>query len=458
MRRRLPPFELEIDALGPKGVGTGIGPGGRPVEVKPAAPGCRLAVVPAGRRKGVIQARRAALIRPAVDGRQPPCNVFGTCGGCQLQELGIEAQRAAKLDLALRLVQPPEGLGGRPVRGPREYGYRNKVELSFGVRRYLSEEAHAAGEPVDGRWLGFHAPGRFDRVVDVQYCWLARPGMNAMLQVARVHALRPDAPPPYDNRSHEGFWRHLVLREGERTGERMAVIHTTSMHGEAHVAPLAEALRASGVECVQWVVNDGVADVARGELRRTWGADAIHERLGNRLLRLSADSFLQSTTEGAEMLYDAVGEALAGVPATTLLDLYSGIGSIGLYLADRFDRIVGVEEVEAAVRDARENARRNGVEAEFRHARVEDALEVLHGGDVAIVVDPPRAGLHPRVAERLAATDAACLVYVACNPASLGRDAVLLRPGWQMTDLWVVDLFPQTGHVEVVARFEPVRS
>src|SRR5690606_904379 len=135
------------------------------------------------------------------------------------------------------------------------------------------------------------------RVVDVQYCWLARPGTNAMLQVARAHALRPGAPPPYDNRAHRGFWRHLVLREGERTGERMAVVHTTSEHGEAAVAPLAEALRASGVDCVQWVVNDGVADVARGELRRTWGAEAIHERLGRTVLRLSAESFLQSTTE-----------------------------------------------------------------------------------------------------------------------------------------------------------------
>lgn len=456
MRRRLPPFEVEIEALGPKGVGVGTGPGGRTVEVKPAAPGSRLAVVPSGRRKGVVQARRVAMVRPPVDHERPPCDVFGTCGGCQLQELGVEAQRAAKLDLALRLVRPPDDAGVHPVRGPRAYGYRNKVELSFGVRRYLTEEAHAAGEPVEGRWLGFHAPGRFDRAVDVRYCWLARPGMNAMMQVVRAHALRPDAPPPYDNRAHTGFWRHLVLREGERTGERMAVIHTTSERGEPAVAPVAEALRAAGVDCVQWVVNDGVADVARGELRRTWGAEAIHERLGDRLLRLSADSFLQSTTEGAELLYDAVRDALAGSPARTLLDLYSGIGSIGLYLADRFERVVGVEEVEAAVLDARANAARNSVEATFHHAKVEEALEVLQGGDVAIVVDPPRAGLHPRVAERLATTEAACLVYVACNPAALGRDAELLRPGWRMTELWTIDLFPQTGHVEVVARFDPV--
>lgn len=456
MRRRLPPFEVEIERLGPKGVGVGMAPDGREVVVRPAPPGGRVAVVPTSSKRGVWSARRTALIRPPADGARPPCDVFGTCGGCQLQELALDAQRAAKLAWALREVDPPEDVRVHPVRGaPDGYGYRNKVELSFGPRRYLDPERHAAGEPIDGRFLGFHAPGRFDRVVDVTRCWLASPGMDAALQVARAHTLGPDVRPPYDNRTHTGFWRHLLLREGRRTGQRLAVMYTTSEGEETDVAPVAEALRAAGVDGVQWAVNDGVADVARGEVRRTWGRDTIEERLGQVRLRLSAHSFLQTSTEGAEVLYDTVGEALVGGGRRTLIDLYCGIGAIGLYLADRFERIEGIEEVADAVRDARVNAARNSVDATFREARVEDALQTWSGEEVAIVVDPPRAGLHPKVARALAETRAAALVYVACHPGSLGRDRRILDVGWRMTDLWTVDLFPQTGHVEVVARFVP---
>jgi 23S rRNA (uracil1939-C5)-methyltransferase len=204
---------------------------------------------------------------------------------------------------------------------------------------------------------------------------------------------------------------------------------------------------------VQWRVNAGVADVARGEVIEARGADAIEERLGDVTFRLSPTAFFQTSTAGAKVLYDAVGEALGR--GGTLLDLYCGTGAIGLYLASRFDRVVGVEENAESVEDARANAVRNGIPATFRAARVEDALDEIRGGDgVRIVVDPPRAGLHPKVAKKLADTAADALVYVACNPASLGRDAlVLAEGGWRMRELWTVDLFPQTGHVEVVARF-----
>jgi 23S rRNA (uracil-5-)-methyltransferase RumA len=200
-----------------------------------------------------------------------------------------------------------------------------------------------------------------------------------------------------------------------------------------------------------------VADVARGTVERVWGRDFVEERLGDATFLLSATSFFQTSAEGARVLYDAVGEALS--PARgVLLDLYCGTGAIGLYLARRFQRVVGVEEVEAAVRDAEKNAQRNGIaSASFRLARVEDIVDNLHAEgltEAAIVVDPPRAGLHPRVTAALAAARAEVLVYVACNPASLGRDArLLVQAGWQLTDLTPVDLFPQTGHVEVIGRF-----
>lgn len=459
-KRRLPPFECEIVDLAPRGLGRGRAPDGRPVHVRGAPPGARVAVVPQGLKKGTWSARRTAMIRPSAAFATPECPQFGLCGGCTLQELSLERQRAHKHALAVRLVA--DGLGEHwaeptvhPVRGaPDGYGYRNKVELSFGARRWLSEADQQAGLPHEGRFLGFHAPGRFDRVVDAPTCALVSAAMNAVLGVVRAHTLHEGAPLPYDPHTHEGAWRHLMLREAAEG--IIAVLYTTSRADRAQVAPLAEALQELVVG-VQWRINDAVADVAQGEIAETWGRVVIEERVGPLALSVSPDAFLQTNTAGCVVLYDTIAELLGH--GGTLLDLYCGAGSIGLYVADRFDRIVGIEERASAVRDAEANAAHNGVTATFRAARVEQVLaevdqELGRDGAVHVVVDPPRAGLHPKVAQALAAARVDSLVYVACNPASLGRDgAVLAAGGFRLTDLVTVDLFPQTGHIEAVSRW-----
>lgn len=463
-RRHLEPFECEILTLGPKGTGVGIAPDGRPIHVRGAPPGGRVAVAPAGLRKGIWRGRRRALIRPPAEGTAPPCPQFGSCGGCTLQELSLQAQRRHKQAAALRAVA--DGLGSldgvqiHGVRGDVEgYRYRNKVELSFGVRRWLPEAAHGEGLSIEGRFLGFHAPGRFDRVVDAPGCLLISEAMERILATVRAVALSPEAPPPHDVRTHQGFWRHLLLREA--ADGCLAVAYTTSgtPQAAAWMARLAEALEPLVVG-LEWRINDEVADVARGKPIQAWGRPWLEERLGPIVVRVSPSSFLQTNTRGCVILYDTIAEALGSAPGTpeasgTLLDLYCGAGSIGLYLADRFEQIVGLEERAEAVADAEANAAHNGVTARFEAVRVEDALAILQpGADVHVVVDPPRAGLHPRVARALAGIEVGSLVYVACNPASLGRDAAILRAGgWRLTDLWTVDLFPQTGHIELVGRF-----
>lgn len=467
---------MEIDRLGRGGTGIGVAPDGAPVTVRGAPPGSRVAVVPIGRRHGVWQARRTALVRPPARRATPPCPAFGTCGGCALQELPLDAQRRAKE--AYALAEIAEGFGTdaellrarvevRPTTGaPAAYAYRNKIELSFGVRRWLTDAAMAEGVPMAGRFLGFHAPGRFDRVVDLERCDLAGDAMNAVIAVVRAHALAEDAPEPWDPHRHEGFWRHVLLRESAAAGAIAVVLYTAARDdGYDAVDRLAEALIAAplpgGVRVagVAHAINHGVADVARGEVRRSWGGLVLDERLGDVVYELSPTSFFQTSTAGARVLYDTVA-ALLGDGRGLLVDLYCGVGAIGLYLASRFDRVLGIEENAEAVADARRNAAKNGITtAEFHAGRVEDELARLPAGGrgVSIVVDPPRAGLHPRVADALAVSRADTLVYVACNPASLGRDgAILERGGWRLVSLAVVDLFPQTGHVEVVGRFERV--
>lgn len=458
-RKPLPPFELEIETLADKGVGVGTGPGGKLVRVRGAPPGARLLVAVSSRSRKGLEARRLAMIRPPARSAEPRCAVFGLCGGCTLQDLALDAQREAKAAWAI------DAIGGAPLvhptRGTRGgYGYRNKVELSFGVRRYLDEVSHKAGLPLDGRFLGFHAPGRFDRIVDAERCELVSERANALLATARRVALADDAPPPWDPHAHQGFWRHLILREGFATGELLVAILTTSQADPVWVERLADALMATPLPDgrlvgVVWAVHDGVADVAKGEVRRTFGQGTLTDRLGGRAFRVSPWSFFQTSTEGAEVLYATVGEALGR--GGTLLDLYCGTGTVGLVLADGFDRVVGVEEVAEAVEDARANAAALGVAATYVVGRMEDALHVLADtpGPRRIVVDPPRVGLHPDAAAALATAHADVLVYVACHPPSLGRDrAVLEAAGWRLVAAWTVDLFPQTGHLEVVARFE----
>jgi 23S rRNA (uracil1939-C5)-methyltransferase len=451
----IPPFELEVEHLDDRGHGLGVGPRGRTVRVRGAPPGARLLVGILGRTKKGFDARRIATIRPPPDAVAPRCAVFGLCGGCTLQELPLARQRALKVEAALR------SLGGAPVvhplRGvPEGFGHRNKIELSFGTRRYVSEEDRRAGAPLEGRFLGFHAPGRFDRVVDAERCELVPEAMNHALRVVRSRVLREDSPPTWNARIHEGFWRHLVLRSSEDTGEVLAVL-VTAPGDRAPVADLAEALRAhpeARVTGVAWAVNPGVADVARGEIVETWGAEALVDRIDGRPFRVGPWSFFQTTTTGAALLYRTVGEALGR--GGTLLDLYCGTGTVGLVLADGFDRVVGVEENPHAVADARANAAALGVDATYVAGRTEDALHVLDTtpSPRRIVVDPPRVGLHPAAARALAGAHADVLVYVACHPASLGRDrAALEAGGWRLEAVWPLDLFPQTAHLEVVARF-----
>ncbi len=452
-RRYIPPFDLRIVRLEPKGLGAGEHEG-HAVVVRGAPPGSVVHVRPFRRKKGVVHARRVALVEPPPDAAQPRCADFGVCGGCVLQELSLDAQRTAKHDLVTRNVGPLEDVVVHaPIGLPGGFGYRNRVELTYGNRRFLSSEEMSAGVSNLGRFLGFHAPERFDRIVDVGRCELVSEGLNAVITAARAQLL-VSAFEPWDTREHTGFWRHLMLREGQ-DGDRLVVVFTAPPEDESLARSELDALAASlpGVGGVIWYVNDRVADAAVGEQRAILrGRPWLEERLGELHFRLAPKAFFQTNTPGAELLYDTVAEA-AG-QGGRLLDLYCGSGSIGLWLAGSFGEIVGVELHGPAVVDARVNAERNGVSnTRFVQGEVERVALDL-GGDV-VVVDPPRVGLHPKAARWLADLPAQRLVYVACHPPSLGRDrAILEAGGWSLRELWTVDMFPQTGHVEVVARFE----
>jgi len=436
-----------LDEGGPAGVDEG----GQPWVVRGAPLGATVRLRTGRKNKGQL----LAVVEPAADAVAPVCPVFGLCGGCQLQASPLSRQRLAKAELLGKLVGAgPEvaqhGVGG----GASGYHYRNKLELSWSTRAFSAEPRPAGVEEVRGAYLGFHPPGWFAKVVPVSGCPLGTPAMNAL--IGRVAALQ--LAPAWDNHRHEGHFRHLVVRDAGtvEAPQVLATVVTTSAASPEAMEALAQALEGSpGLIGLLWVVNDGVADVASGELRAVLrGRDHLFFQLGPARLQIPHDGFFQVNTEGAALLIGIIEQAL-GEGGGALLDLYCGVGAIGLSLSHRYDRIVGIELFEPSILVARANAAAMGVESEWHAGPVEKVLPTLAiEGRRSIVVDPPRAGLHPDAARYLATAPGDVLVYVACNPASLGRDRLLLEAGgWRLTDLWGVDLFPQTPRIEAVARF-----
>jgi 23S rRNA (uracil1939-C5)-methyltransferase len=456
---------------------SGLDAAGRRWSIRGAPPGAVIDALPG--KKGT--ARRLGLVQPAPGHVAPRCPVFGLCGGCQLQELPVAAQLDAKRDLLLRQVQlgPEDGVRIFPVVPSTDdgYGYRNKLELSFSSRPYFPEDprdappdaddGEAAGAaadagPVDPRGaptvLGFHPPGWWSKVIPVSACPLGVPAMQPV--IARVAAM--DLRPAWDPFAHTGVWRHLVLRDAGRPGApRLTVSLVTSSAADPDEVGRvgAELARLPAVEAVLHVVTDRPAEVAQGELRAVlFGDPTLEFALAGARLRLPHDAFFQVNTPGAERLVEEVAAALGLGPGRSdevLYDLYCGVGTFGLALGSRVARVVGVELHEGAVACARENAALNGVEGEWHAGRVEEVLPRLGGPPPRrLVVDPPRAGLHPAAAAFLAALPAERLVYVACGPEALGRDRRTLEAGgWRLQELRAVDLFPQTHHMEAVALF-----
>jgi 23S rRNA (uracil1939-C5)-methyltransferase len=396
--------------------------------------------------RGVID----AIVTPAAGRVAAPCPYFGRCGGCRLQHLAYPAQLAFKEKQVRDCLERLGGLAAdvevRPIlAAPEPYGYRNKMEFTV---------AGAAGAPV----LGLHETGRYDRVLDVERCLLQSETMNALLGAAREE-LAARGVSVYDPAREQGLMRFVTLREGRHTGQAMVNLVGASPDVEA-LGPVADAVaaRVPATTSVVLNVNAKKASVAVGtEEHLLRGREHITERLGDVLFDVSANSFFQTNTLQAERLFAVVAGACELTGAETVLDLYSGTGAISLLLARRCRAVYGIELATAAVDDATRNARRNGIEnCSFLAGEVRYVLpELLRQGVRAdvVVADPPRAGFHPKALAALVALAPARVVYVSCNPSTLARDlADLVRGGYQVEWVQPVDMFPQTPHIEAVAR------
>ncbi len=420
------------------------------------------------------------------------CNHFGICGGCRsepgsqpvpyTEELREKEQRVRQLLSAYEV-----GEWRSIVPSPEEWYYRNKMEYAFAVWD-------------DHLVLGLREGGRFDRIIDLETCHLMSADSFEVLTRVRRWAHEKGLQ-GYHRRRHEGDLRYLVLREGKNTGERMAVLLA---HHEIDVAPLQHEIRDLVTTC--WVgITDAKSDVARAEdMRLLWGPGTITEKLNTTTYQISPYSFFQTNTRGTEKLYTLLTEWASPHPVATattlslkgegralpspfrekvtdatktlasakdsvaegrmregaLVDLYCGSGGITLALADSFDRVVGIDTNRDAIEDAKHNAERNGIaNAEFVCEDAIEFLKKLPGSKLsvqisAMVVDPPRIGLHPKTLQALLELNPPRLAYVSCNPESLARDLQNLVPFYRIRSAQAVDLFPHTAHVETLCLME----
>jgi 23S rRNA (uracil1939-C5)-methyltransferase len=446
--RRGDVLSLTIDDLAFGGEGVGR-LDGYVMFVRGGIPGDRLRVRVTETRARYGRGTIEAVESPSPRRVEPPCPYFGRCGGCRLQHVAYEAQLAFKEKQVRDCLERLGAAGAfelRPILpAPEIYGYRNKMEFTV------------AGDPGSVT-VGLHEADRYDVVLDIERCLLQSDTMNALLDEVRAQA-RARRLSAYDQDSGHGLLRFVTVREGRHTGDAMVNLVAAAPDVET-LGPVAEALeaRVPATASVVLNVNAKKAAVAVGtEEHVLLGRDHITETLSGVRFQVSANSFFQTNTVQAERLFALVAEASELTGRETVVDLYSGTGTISLLLARRCARVYGIEVSAAAVEDAVRNARANGIDnctflpGEVRHA-LPDLLRQGVRADI-VIADPPRAGFHPKALAALGALAPRRIVYVSCNPATLARDVGdLIRQGYRLEWVQPVDMFPQTPHIEAVAR------
>jgi 23S rRNA (uracil1939-C5)-methyltransferase len=414
-------------------------------------------------KKRHAEARAEEIISPSPDRIAARCPSFGSCGGCVWQGLDY----AVQLEYKSRQVRESlEHLGGlkdfelRPIRGMSDpWRYRNRADFSIGIT-----------EP--GAIVGFRPPGRWDTVLPIGECHLLDPGIELARGVVEAW-LREEGLPGWDPRRGQGFARHLLARSAQNGGELLLSLVT--IPGELPGADrLMEQLRSELPQLVGFVhsINGGQAELSSGlEGTTLWGRPYLLGNVAGITLKISLNAFFQTNTRQTEVLYGLAiqevtaprpGAAPGAAPAPVIWDLYSGVGSIGLSLARSAKALLGIEAVPAAVEDARENARMNGIEnASFLEGDVAKVLRAVAEGTLqlppevarpdVIVVDPPRPGLTEKALTRVGEMAVPRIVYVSCNPATMGPNVARLQDfGYRLVRVTPVDMFPHTPHVECV--------
>ena len=416
------------------------------------------------KKKNYMEGFIKRMIKPSERRLEPFCPHFGVCGGCRWQPLPYEMQLAAKRqqveDQLVRIghLQVPEI---RPTLPSRKIQYyRNKLEFSASCQRWLLQgENPEALTPQDRLGLGFHVSKFFDKVLDIQDCHLQPEPSNAIRLFIKQFCLEGGYE-FYNLRENHGFLRNLFIRTNEK-GDVMLVI-CFGREEEAKRKALLDALiaRFPAITSLWYIINAKLNDsIGDQSPILYYGEDAIYEEMEGLRFKIGPKSFYQTNSDQAYRLYSVARDFAALSGNEVVYDLYTGTGTIAQFVSRQAARVVGIEYVPEAIADARVNARNNGItNCTFFAGDMKDVLTEAfiqeHGRPDVVILDPPRAGIHPDVAEVILKAAPQRMVYVSCNPASQARDLAILCRDYRITAVQPVDMFPHTMHVENVVALE----
>ncbi|NJE76535.1 23S rRNA (uracil(1939)-C(5))-methyltransferase RlmD [Thermococcus sp. ES12] len=410
-----------VEGLDMEGLGV-VRLGKREIHVPFTAPGDVVEVRRWRRRKRRLIATDFDVVEPSSNRTEPGCPYFGTCGGCLLQHLPYREQVRFKSDKLREIL----GFDVEVIPSPKIYGHRNRIDVV-----------------VSTAGIGFRRRGTWWDAVDIEWCPVFGESSRRVLKSLREF-IEDHTPTLYEIRKNKGFLRYIVIREGKFTGELM--INLVTSEGKL---PEDFPEYFDYADSIYWSVNRTPSDVSYGDVERFWKGEFIRERLDDVTYLIHPNSFFQTNSYQAVNLVRKVAGLVDG---ERILDLYSGVGTFGIYLAKRGFSVEGIEANPFAVEMANRNAELNGVEATFRVGEDRD-VENLSKYET-VIVDPPRAGLHPKLIKKILKDKPQSIVYVSCNPKTLRDNLDALSEGYAVETVVGLDMFPHTPHVETVVKLK----
>lgn len=454
-------LEIESAAFRGKGVAK---VDGLAVFVYGTAPGDVVKARIIKKKKNYREAKLLEVLEPSKDRIEPKCQHANVCGGCSWQHVPYAKQLEYKGQQVADHITRLGGLSDtiiHPAMGSEsEFYYRNKMEYSFSNRRWLTREEINRDEFVDdsGFAAGMHAPGRFDKILNLNECHLQRTESFEILDFVRNYCIQHDIP-PFDAMKHEGFMRHLMIRNSFHTDDFMVNL-VTYQDDQELIKKLSDELleKFPIITTIVNNINDTKSPTSIGRIEKViHGTGYIVDKIGDHTFKIHPNAFFQTNTAQAERLYETAREFADLKDGEIVYDLYCGVGTLSLFMSQKAEKVLGIELVDVAVQNAKFNAKENNIgnvsfiKGDMKDVFTQEMVNEFGAPDV-LITDPPRAGMHPDVVKRLKELKVPKLVYVSCDSSTMARDLKELAEVYDVLEVQPVDMFPQTYHVEAVAK------